>query len=99
MVAGYPDGRLAVYDLGDRQPLAQRLPMTPPAAGGPAVDQANAIRRDGEVVAWYEQATDRIRLQQRDGTALPDVPADGAWIEAMALSDDGTRLVTVADRQ
>ncbi len=96
LVAGYPDGRLAIYDFGDRWRLAERLPVTPPAGGPVIMDQANAIRRDGQAMAWYEQAGDRVRIQDRAGGTETDVAIEhGTWVEALALSDDGLRLVTV----
>jgi WD40 repeat protein len=99
LVAGYPDGRLAIYDFGDRYPLATRLPVTPPVGGPLTMDQANTIRRDGAVMAWYEQAGNRIRLQDPTGSALPDVAVpEGSFVEAIALSDDGTRVVTAEAR-
>jgi hypothetical protein len=100
LIAGYPDGRLALYDFGDRFPLATRLPVTVPAGSPANFDQANAIRRDGKVMAWFEQAMHRVRLQDDRGAALPDVPiAEASFVEAIALSDDGTRLVTVEARE
>lgn len=97
VVAGYPDGRLAIYDLRDRWPLADRLELPNPPGSSPASDQAYAIRRDGEVLAWYEQAGGRIRLMDRHGASLVDVPVT-AFVEALALADDGSSLVAVEAR-
>ncbi|MFN8623278.1 MAG: TIR domain-containing protein [Chloroflexota bacterium] len=99
VLAGYPDGRLAVYDLGDRFPLAQRLAVPAAPWGGPATDQAAAIRADGAAFSWWEQATGRIRIVDPSGAdVVSPIPVDATYVEALALSADGTRLVAVEDR-
>ncbi len=98
VVAGYPDGRLAVYDMGAHWQLAERLPIPTPPSGPATLDQAYAIRRDGEAYAWYEQASAFIRVADRAGAPITELSVGASFVEAIALGDDGTRLVAVEVR-
>ena len=62
------------------------------------MNQAYAIRRDGAAFAWYEQAGSRIRVMDRAGASIADVPVT-EFVEALALTDDGARLVAVEARR
>ena len=98
VVAGYPDGRLAIYDVADTWSLPERIDALPiPPYRTPDTDEAYAVRADGGALAWFQQDLQAIRVVDRAGSPIADVAVPD-WVEAVALSPDGTRVVAVEDR-
>jgi WD40 repeat protein len=92
IVIGYADGRIGLVDIARTSALSEPWPDRPTYAAPDA--RAAAIGPGGSVQAWYDTTATALRIHSK--AASQDASLElGVLIGAVAVTSDGSRVVTV----
>jgi WD40 repeat protein len=92
IVVGYADGRIGLVDIARTSALAEPWVDRPTYAAPDA--RATAIGPGGTVQAWYDTTATALRVHSKAASQNASLEL-GALIAAVAVTSDGSRVVTV----